>query len=268
MAAAHKKNDFVTQLSASFGSGGLMCSFNDKELTQYIEYKRRTFKRTNREKKQGVLTIGKQPCGKIWVLAENCFIDCNGQLSKDHVYVWLKKLVTYGHTQKDLMLEDLKCSIFKPLSTANLESLLQSLETCLGHNFLSGLLLMGAGAMAFHYKTIIDTLRSCPQIMAVGPPSTGKTLSLQATLALFGADNCSNQYNTCTKAYCLQRSAVSTVPFGIDDPSFSGDINDIIVSFFNGTISANIAQGSIQPISCPIFCTNFSIGNNERYVYS
>ena len=24
-------------------------------------------------------------------------------------YVWLKRLVTYGHTQKELMIEDLKC---------------------------------------------------------------------------------------------------------------------------------------------------------------
>ena len=39
IAAAHKKNDFVAQLNASFGSGGLMCSFNDKELTQYVEWK-------------------------------------------------------------------------------------------------------------------------------------------------------------------------------------------------------------------------------------
>ena len=265
MAAAHKKNEFVTQLSASYGSGGLMCSFNDKELTQYVEWKRRIFNSTEREEKKGVLTIGKQPCGKLWVLAEDCCIDNNGELCIDYIYVWLKKLVTYGHAHKELMLEDLKCSISKPLSTENLKPLLQSLEICLGHNFLSCVLLMGAGVMAFHYKTIIDTLRFCPQIMAVGPPSTGKTLSLQATLALFGADNCSNQYNTCTKAYCLQRSAVSTVPFGIDDPSFSGDINDIIVSFFNGTMSANIAQGGLQPISCPIFCTNFSVGSNERY---
>ena len=132
-----------------------MCSFNDKELTQYVEWKRRIFKRSTREQKKGVLTVGKQPCGKFWVLAENCCINSNGELSEDHVYVWLKRLVTYGHTQKELMIEDLKCVISMPLSTENFESLLHSLETCLGHNFLSGLLLMGAEVMAFHYKTII-----------------------------------------------------------------------------------------------------------------
>ena len=75
IAAAHKKNDFVAQLTASFGSGGLMCSFNDKELTQYVEWKQRIFKRSTREQKKGVLTVGKQPCGKFWVLAENCCIN-------------------------------------------------------------------------------------------------------------------------------------------------------------------------------------------------
>ena len=54
--------------------------------------------------------------------------------------------------------------------------------------------------------------------MAAGPPSTGKTLSLQAILVPFGGNNCSNQYNNCIEAYCLQRSAAFTIPFGFDDP--------------------------------------------------
>ena len=56
------------------------------------------------------------------------------------------------------MIEDLKCGIPKPLSTANFELLIHSLKTCLDHNFLSDIYIFGyGGVMAFHYKTIIDT---------------------------------------------------------------------------------------------------------------
>ena len=43
MIAAHKKIDFINQLSYTFGSGGLTCSFTDKELIQYVLWKRRKF---------------------------------------------------------------------------------------------------------------------------------------------------------------------------------------------------------------------------------
>ena len=124
----------------------------------------------------------------------------------------------------------------------------------------------GCGSHDFHYCKILELFKFCPQIMAVGPPSTGKTISLQASLAFFGANNSKNHYNSCSKAYCLQRCAMSTIPFGIDDPNCTADISDIILCLYNGTISANIAQGGVKPLSCPLYCVNFNFGSNERYV--
>ena len=97
--------------------------------------------------------------------------------------------------------------------------MLGNLKVCLEHNFFSAVLLMGAGIMCFHYQKLIVFLRFCPQVMAVGPPSTGKTISLQAALSFFDANNCKYLYKSCSKAYCLQRSAISTIPFRIDDPN-------------------------------------------------
>ena len=95
-------------------------------------------------------------------------------------------------------------------------------------------------------------------------PSTGKSISLQAALSLFGANNCKNLYNSCSKAYCLQRSSISTIPFGIDDPNLASDIGDVIICLYNGTLSANICQGGLKPLSCPIYCANFTFGGNKR----
>ena len=265
MAAAHKKIDFINQLSYSFGSGGLTCSFTDKELTQYISWKRRMFhKNEDKVDKEGVLQLGRQPCGKIWILSEDCCINKEGQITNNHNYVWLKNSASFGNSTKEISLEEIACNVIKPLNSTPLPSLTTVLEKCLEHNFLSGLLFIGAGAMIFHYSKILELFKFCPQVMAVGPPSTGKTISLQASLALFGANNSKNHYNSCSKAYCLQRCAISTIPFGIDDPNCTADISDIILCLFNGTISANVAQGGVKPLSCPLYCTNFTFGNNER----
>lgn len=265
MTAAHKKLEFISQLSESFGSGGLSCSFNDKELTQYLIWKR---KLSDTQEKLGILQLGKQPCGKIWVLAQDCYINSQGQPDVGHDYMWLKSFPSYGAaTAKELCLEEIACDVKAiQIDPGSFSDLLNTLQSCLQHNFLSAVLLLGAGAMAFHYTKIIEMFQFCPQVMACGPPSTGKTLSLQAALSLFGANNSKNHYNSCSKPYCLRRSSLSTVPFGIDDPNLAGDISDIVISLYNGTISANISQGGIKPISCPLYCTNFTFGSNERYI--
>ena len=271
IAAVHRKCDFINQLSSSFGSGGLSCSFNDKDLTQYITWKRKHFHKNqpSPSEKQGVLQLGKQPCGKIWVLSPNCFLDENGrQDSKD--YIWLKNMPAIGsQLGREISLEEIACDIYQPTadfrsSGTLFKTLLSNLKSCLQHNFLSAVLLLGGSTMAFHYRKIIEIMKFCPQVMAVGPPSTGKTLSLQASLSLFGANNSKNLYNSCTRAYLLQRCAISTIPFAIDDPNIAGDIGDIIMSLYNGTLSANITQGGLQPLSCPLYCANFDFGSNER----
>lgn len=211
------------------------------------------------------MTLGKQPCGKTWVLSKDVCINEDGILSNDHNYVWLNNSFICFFP-KEVLLEEITCNITQPLNISSFKSLLSTLEKCLSHNFLSGLLFLGAGAMSFHYRQIADLFEGCPQVMATGPPSTGKTLSLHAALSLFGANNTKNHYNSCSKSFCLQRSAASTIPYAIDDPSFGSDIADIVLSFFNGTLSANVSYGGIKPLSCPLYCANFTFGSNRRYV--
>lgn len=161
-----------------------------------------------------------------------------------HKYVWLKHSVLLGSNTKELSLEEITCDVKLPLSNKPFPALLKTLETCLKHNFLSCVLMMGAGVMAFHYQELIRLFRLCPQVMDTGPVSTGKPLLIQAA-------NANNHYMKYSKAFCLQRSLVSSLPFEIDDPTFRTDVGDVIVSYYNGTISANIACGSLLPLTCP-----------------
>lgn len=264
----HKKVDFITQINSTFGSGGLVCSFSDKELTQYISWKKCSFHKShpNREPKVGVLFLGKQRCGKIWVFSKDIAFSIDGLNTSSHNYVWLKNSISLGGNSKELSLEEISCDIKVSASDQIFPELLETLETCLAHNYLSCILIMGAGVMSFHYQEVLKLFRFCPQVMATGPVSTGKSVSIQAALCLFGADNTKNHYLKCSKAFCLQRAAISSLPFGIDDPSFPVDLNEVVVSFYNGTISANVMCGSLLPLTCPIYSSNFTFGKNERYV--
>jgi len=151
--------------------------------------------------KVGVTQLGKQPCGNIWVLSDDCFLNRDGE-SETQNYVWLRNISSFG-TGKEISLEVISCDIRQPITIVHFKPLLDNIQTCLQHNFYSSVLLMGAGIMCFHYRKLLELMRFCPQVMAVGPPSTGKTISLQATLSLFGANNCKNLYNSCSKAYCF-----------------------------------------------------------------
>ena len=102
--------------------------------------------------------------------------------------------------------------------------------------------------------------------MAYGPPATGKTLSLQGALSLFGANNKKHHYNNCSKAFCLLRAAASTIPFGIGDFNSLSDLGEIIFLFFNGKLSANMVKGGSPLRSCPIYCSKFTFKDNTRYV--
>ena len=70
----------------TFSSGGLVCSFNDNELTQYIIWKRKMFHSQDMLAKEGILRLGMQPCGKVWAFSDNIFIDEHGLITTIYQY--------------------------------------------------------------------------------------------------------------------------------------------------------------------------------------
>ena len=76
-----------------------------------------------------------------------------------------------------------------------------------------------------------------------------------------------------TNAFFLERAAISSLPFAIDDPpkaksgSSALDVNDLIVDLYNGCKTANLRKGSLVPHSVPIVATNFSLIGDQRCVH-
>ena len=115
-AAVHKRIEFITQLNTTFGSGGLICSFTEFDLAQFIQWKCKIFHHNNGvEAKKGTLKLGMQPCGKIWVFSDKMFIDVNGLIIVSHHYVWLSRGTRASiMSQKEVSLDDITCSIKEP----------------------------------------------------------------------------------------------------------------------------------------------------------
>lgn len=90
--------------------------------------------------------------------------------------------------------------------------------------------------MARHYRLFIERFGGFPILLACGPSETGKSTSLRIGLSLTGGHQTS-YYAKGTNAYFLERSALSSLPYGTDDPNMSNyagrrqlDVGELIYS--------------------------------------
>ena len=162
--------------------------------------------------------------------------------------MWVSDLV--GVASRELL-----CDIVNPQSTEPVCQLFELLPKIFKHNTVPAVLVLRTACMAFHYGIVIATKKSCGVPLAFGPSGTGKTMSLRCGLSLFGAHN-QHMFQQGTLQFFSNRC---TVPFGIDDPSHSNDLAELLLSVFNGTKRANIARGSNKSQSSPIIYANFSL---------
>ena len=91
------RGNFVNLLSKSFGSGGLMCTLSDKEIAEYIRYKKTAFHYANPNGiKKAVLVISRQPDSDVYVLGPNVIFDSNGNVlcSDECDVVWVSDIVS------------------------------------------------------------------------------------------------------------------------------------------------------------------------------
>lgn len=105
-------------------------------------------------------------------------------------------------------------------------------------------------------------------VVAAGPSATGKTTAIRVGLSLFGCAN-NNVFVKGTNRGFLERSSMSTLPYGIDDPkrrskSNQLDLCELAVDLYNGSPTTNYSTGILVPISIPLVATNFNSETEER----
>ena len=234
-----------------------MCTFSELELAKYIKHKKTQFHHLNPNGiKKAVSVIGKQPNSDLYVLGPKAIYNADGQqVQEDECNrVWVSDFVSGSGVAS----VDLICEECIPPTTDSLCQLLDIMPQVFKHNTIPAVLMLGAACMAFHYTQIQATKKCCGVAIAFGPSGTGKTLSLRSALALFGAHNM-HLFQHCTLQYFAARCAECSIPFGIDDPTHTKELGELLLSIFGSTKTANISRGFRKPITSPIISANFSL---------
>ena len=90
-------------------------------------------------------------------------------------------------------------------------------------------------------------------------------MNLHVLLAGLGKDSI---YENFTNSFVLERASVSTLPFGIDDPSRKPakgcNLNELVVDFYNRGVTGTLRKGSVVPLSAPILATNYELSEEDR----
>ena len=251
----------MDMLNSSFGSGGMTCALDQNVPPYFIQNMKRQAGEV--PTKKAVVRPGKQEDGMYFLNKDVC-IDADGKLVDDvqDKYVWLKELVC---EDDKILVADIVPNIILPLSSAVLVDLVGQVQCRLKHNFILALLVIAGSAMSFHYRQIVSSFSGCSMIVASGDPACGKSTASKAGLSLFGCSN-NNLFVKGTNRGFLERSSVSSVPFGIDDPNQGKkgksranllDVGELAVDLYNGAPTANYTMGILTPLSIPIVATNF-----------
>ena len=253
--SVHKHGECISNVNASC-EGGMTCSFVDKDVTQFWQ-----FKSVSQEDfispQKALSTVGLQADNKMWVLSKDLFINGETGASIDaskSQYAWIGYL-RQGHGINEAIVIKAK------LTTDGLHPLMESLHTVMQHNFAPSLMVLGSVGMSMHYKKLIERNGECPAPFICGDVGTGKSLALRAGLSLFGSHR-TRFYSRGTREKYLLNLSRSTFPIGIDDPQKPDAIGELMVDLFNGAKSTTITHGDIQPITSGIVTANFNLEQN------
>jgi len=241
-------------LNSSYKLACLQCSFSDKELGEFIQYKK---KNSELQIKKAVKQIGLQPDGS-WVMASNVYMSSKGEIMNiaDSHFVWISDF----YSGPGIPYSTEHCSIELPLTTDPLKALMNTLFTFLGHNFMPTVLTISGVILALHYQTMLKRLKFC---LAFGNLGTGKTTAFLCGLSLLGIQE-TRFYSKITKEKMLQLLCSSGVPLGVDDPQSKSDTSRLLIDLFNGAKSGTIVHGEKKPQSTCVIAANFTILDQQR----
>ena len=143
-----RKEKFMHQINFSHREGGLTCSFNDYQLAEFIQQRRRKAGRLTI--KNAVEHVGLQADG-TWVLGPSLFFSGQGTLCdpSQSKYAWVGNI----YIGPGIADHSSACSIELPLSLNPLTELYLWVKNNMLHNFIP--------CMAMHYSTTFLPYSHC-----------------------------------------------------------------------------------------------------------
>lgn len=247
----------MRELNASYRLACLQCSFSDKELSEFIQFKKR---KETLPVKYAVAHVGMQPDG-VWVLGNSVCISGEGELMpvEQSKHVWIGDIYRGAGVASELD----QCALQLPLTTEPLQHLLLGLKKCMKHNFFPCIITMAGAVMTLHFYAFIDKLKSCPILLAYGSSGSGKTTALRCALSLLGADDL-RFFRELSPAKVSQLCSITNIPLGLDDPDTKGGFSRTIMDLFNGAKQGTISRGEIKPQSTVVISSNITPIDQQR----
>ncbi|XP_064393840.1 uncharacterized protein LOC135341260 [Halichondria panicea] len=265
--SANQKVKFISQLNKSFGSGGgFTCAFSDSELTRFLQFLKREHASDIKISK-GTTVIGCQPGSDVWVFGDDIHIKSNGECisATESPYVWSPNCIM-AQCDKVSFNELVPKLSIQSSSMEPLKDLLDGLQIATKHNYPRALLVLGGTIMSCHYTHIAAKYGGFPIVLAVGPTETGKSTALKAALSIFGMAK-DAFYVEGSNAYFMERSALSCMPYGIDEATAHSkqlDVVKLIVDLHGAAKTANLRRGAFLPLSVPVIATNDKLKDDPR----
>ena len=256
--STNRKTDFIKEISASYKHACLQCSFSDRELSEFIQFKKRQSQPI--PVKYAVSHVGCHADG-TWVLGNNAYFAADGTpiTMQDSKYVWIGDI----YQGRGVAKEANQCKITEPISTDYLQSMLILLKKTMQHNFFPTVMTISGTIMALHYTTFMETMKSCPITLAYGSSGTGKTTALHCGLSLMGADDI-RFYREVTPALVQKLCSETNIPLGVDDPDSKGAFSKMIMDVYGGGKKGTVSRGETCPISGVVISSNFPTVDQQR----
>ena len=255
-----QRSDFMRMINESFPTGGLTCSFQDHQLSEFIQIKRRTV--TYLPEKRVVSVVGPQN-DNLWVLGPDIHINSQGQSvsPEESSYIWISDM----YSGPGVAAKSSACTIQLPLGTQPLLMLMDLLRETMKHNFFPAVLTIGATCIALHYKTVMEKFEFCPVPLVFGSPGTGKTTAAKCGLAMIGVLT-QRFWSHGTKEMYSQLCSDGFLPLLIDDPRSQNAISGLVMSLYNGAYEGTISRGGNKPSCMAIITANFTVIESEKYI--
>ena len=104
-----------------------------------------------------------------------------------------------------------------------------------------GVLTLAAATMLHIYTDVVGFCGGFPIPILVGLSETGKSLSSNCALAIFGQHNAGHIMKTksTSNIICFERCTQSSLPFVLDDPKNADDIGEMLINFVMAVVQVN-----------------------------
>lgn len=193
--------------------------------------------------KLAVSCIGRQPNSTVYVLNNNVQIDDEGRLipKERQTYVWIGDKLSNkrGKLPDGIANPHYSLDILQPLSVQPLIECIYILKQVCGNNFMPAYMTICGCVMNMHYEAIMNKIGSCPVVVMVGEPESGKTTIINIARSMIGTARHS-KISDFNEAFLAKLLCETTMGIISDDSDKAKTVGKMFIKQFN-----NLARGTL-----------------------